>query len=80
MKVFSEVGIGNPTFISTEFERDDSSEKRISKFVIPRKINGYYIRIWIGRKVFILSTNRGLNVSKKARKNFKVLFGVQGVL
>ncbi len=80
MKVFSEVGIGNPTFASTEFENDDTSERRVSRFVIPRKISGFYIRIWIGRKVFILSTNRGLDMKNKTCTNFKVLFGIQGVL
>ena len=49
MRIFSEIGIGNKTLCSTEFEKG-RFEHRIKRFIIPPQINGYYIRIWIGTK------------------------------
>ena len=76
-KVFAEIGFGNDTFLSTEFEEGDS-EYRIPKFVIPSKIKGFYFRFWIFKNVFILSTNNGFETKKKDRSKLKILFGVSG--
>ena len=76
-KVFAEIGLGNDTFLSTEFEEVDS-EYRVPKFVIPNKIQGYYFRIWIFKNVFILSTNEGFETNKKDRNKLKILFGISG--
>ena len=38
-KVFAEVGFGNDSFFSTEFEEGDD-EYRIPKFIKPSKIEG----------------------------------------
>ena len=43
MKIFAEIGIGNETFLSTEFEEVDK-EYRVPGFIIPKKINGFYFR------------------------------------
>jgi len=75
--VFAEIGFGNDTFLSTEFE-DGDSEYRVPKFVIPNKILGFYFRIWIFKKVFILSTNDGFETNKKDRNKLKILFGING--
>jgi len=76
-KYFAEIGLGNDTFLSTEIEEGDK-EYRIPKFIKPRKINGYYLRFWIFKKVFIFSTNHGFEINKKDRNNLKILFGVSG--
>ena len=76
-KYFAEVGFGNDTFLSTEIEEGDK-EYRIPKFIKPHKINGYYLRFWIFKKVFIFSTNHGFEINKKDRNNLKILFGVSG--
>ncbi len=76
-KVFVEVGFGNDTFLSTEFEEGDS-EYRVPKFVVPDKIRGFYLRIWVFKKVFILSTNEGFKTSRKNRNKLKILFGISG--
>lgn len=76
-KVFSEIGLGNDSFFSTEFE-EDNSEHRVSKFVLPDKINGFYFRLWVFKNVFILSTNDGFETNKKDRNKLKILFGVSG--
>lgn len=54
-KVFAEIGFGNDTFINTEIENEDGSEYRVSKFIKPPKIVGYYLRFWIFKKVLIFS-------------------------
>lgn len=76
-KIYAEVGIGNDTFLSTEIEEGEK-EYRISKLIKPEKIDGYYLRFWIFKKVFILSTNNGFEVNRKSRNRFKILFGMSG--
>jgi hypothetical protein len=53
-KIFAEVGIGNQSFFSTEIE-GRSKERRIRKFILPKKIRDFYIRVWISRKEIIFS-------------------------
>ncbi|HWA64536.1 MAG TPA: DUF3977 family protein [Candidatus Paceibacterota bacterium] len=76
-KVFAEIGFGNDTFLSTEIENGDN-EYRTPKFVKPKIISGYYLRFWVFKTVFILSTNLGFEIKKKNRNKLKVLFGVSG--
>lgn len=74
-KVFAEIGFGNESFLSTEIEEGET-EYRIARFVLPKRIDGFYFRIWIFKKVFILSTNHGLQTKKKDRNKLKILFGI----
>lgn len=76
-KVYAEIGIGNKTFLSTEFEKENK-EYRISKFVLPKKINEVYIRIWINKKVYIFSSKEGFKIKKKDTNRFKFLLGIGG--
>jgi len=76
-KVFAEVGLGNDTFLSTEIENNDR-EYRLPKFVKPKIITGYYLRFWIFKRVFILSTNSSFEITKKDRNKLKILFGISG--
>lgn len=76
-KVFAEIGFGNDTFLSTEFE-EDTNEYRVPEFVMPDKIIGYYFRFWVFKTVFILSTNNGFEMKKKDKNKCKVLFGISG--
>jgi len=46
LKIFAEFGIGNATLFSTEVEKGEQ-EKRVSKFILPPKVDGIYLRIWI---------------------------------
>ncbi|MEI8337932.1 MAG: DUF3977 family protein [bacterium] len=77
-KVFAEIGFGNDTFLSTEFEEGES-EYRVPKFILPQKIKGFYLRVWINKTVFILSTNNFLIVMKKDINRFKIFFGISGI-
>lgn len=76
-KVFAEIGIGNDTFLSTEFE-GGGNEYRIPKFIKPQKVCEYYFRLWLFKNVFIISTQDGFKVAKKERNKFKILLGIGG--
>jgi len=76
-KVFAEIGFGNDTFLSTEFE-EEQGEYRIPKFIKPQKIYDCYMRFWIFKKVFIFSTKDGLIIKSKDRNKLKILFGIGG--
>lgn len=76
-KVFAEIGFGNETFLSTEIE-EGVSEYRIPKFILPNKIKSLYFRLWVFKKVFILSTNHGFEIKSKDRNKLKIVFGISG--
>ena len=77
VKIYSEFGFGNNSFLSSEIEKD-SKEHRIKKFICPPKLEGIYLRIWIFHYTFALSTNRFFNYQKKSKRKFKLLFGIEG--
>lgn len=81
--VYSEIGIGNETFFSTEIEiienNKEIKEYRVSKFIKPKHIKGIYLRIWIFKKVLIISTKEGFKIQNKKKNKLKILFGIQGV-
>lgn len=60
--------------VSTEIETANSEtrQKGFSKIAITE----VYLRLWLLKKVLILSTKEGIKISNKKRKNFKFLLGV----
>lgn len=76
-KIFAEIGLGNDTFFSTEIEEGES-EYRIPKFIKPKKVDDYYLRFWIFKKVFIFSTKNCFRIKNKDRNKLKILFGIGG--
>ena len=76
-EIFAELGIGNESFFSTEIE-NGNEEYRMRGFKIPGKIRGIYFRLWMLKKVIILSTLNGLEVVTKKKKKFKAIFGIRG--
>ena len=77
IKIFAKLGYGNATFFNTEIEKG-KYEHRVSKFIVPKKIEGIYFRFWVWKRVFVVSTNNGFSFSKKDRVKLKILFGVEG--
>ncbi len=77
LKIFAEVGVGNSSFLSIEIEKD-KLEHRVRGFLIPPKIEGIYLRVWIGKRVYAISTNRFFNTTKKTKNKFKFIFGIEG--
>jgi len=82
VEIFAEIGFGNASFCSTEIEKG-RFEHRIRGFVIPPKIRGIYVRIWLYNRVLVLSTRNMISWQKKpkkrVKKRVKILFGVEGV-
>ncbi len=76
--IFTEIGFGNKTFLSTEVEEGDF-EYRIKGFILPEKIRGIYLRFYIGKKNIILSSRNGLVIKKKEKSKFKIIFGIYGI-
>lgn len=76
-RVYTEVGLGNQSFFSTEFEKGDI-EHRIPKFILPNNIEEIYFRLWIFKKVFILSSKYFFKVKTKNKNKLKILFGIGG--
>ena len=82
--VFTELGfdLDNNKYllgVSTEIEHQDGNETRKVGF-IKMKIRGVYFRIWILKTVFGIGIPSGFVVRKKNRNNFKLIFGLNGVL
>jgi hypothetical protein len=82
-RVYAEIGFGNDTFLNTEVETwengEEKSEIRIPKFILPKKIDEFYLRFWLGEKVYIFSTKNMFSIKfKKNRRKIKVLFGIGG--
>ena len=77
IRFFTEIGFGNPTFINTETEFPDGKEIR-NPGLVKMKIIGLYFRLWIKRKVFIISSKEGFKIQTKNKNRFKLLFGIIG--
>ncbi len=77
-KIYTEIGFGNGSLLSTEIEGEDS-EVRVKRFIIPKKITGVYFRFWVFKRVLIISLFGGLTIKKKNRNNLKLLFGIEGI-
>ncbi|MBS3155787.1 DUF3977 family protein [Candidatus Woesearchaeota archaeon] len=77
-KIYTEIGIGNDSFFSTEIE-DKNREIRIKRFFLPKLVTGIYIRIWVLKKELIISSNKGFILRNRNKNKIKVLFGVSGV-
>ena len=76
LEIFTEIGLGNPSFVSREIEKD-GREKRI-KGCVRYRIRGVYLRLWLGYRVIILSTLNGFEIEQKPRRAFKFILGVRG--
>lgn len=76
-KIYAEIGFGNDDFLSTEMEEGDK-ECRVKGFILPEKVSGIYLRFWIFKKVFIISSKNGFKLQDKDKNKLKLLFGVQG--
>lgn len=76
-QVYAEMGIGNETFLSTEIE-EGGHERRIKGFHLPKKITDVYVRIWVGKRVMIVSTKDGVKFVRKEKQGLKILVGVGG--
>lgn len=75
MRVYNEVGVGLDWLICHEVEYDDGKEVRYKGWWVG-SIKRVYGRIWVGKKVLVISSN-GLEVVKKRYNSFKVVLGFE---
>ena len=74
-KIFNEYGLGQ----SSEIEYTDGTESRTNKRVKINHIQARYFRIWIGKKVLIIDSDKPhFSIRDKKRWNFKVVYGRSG--
>lgn len=85
-KIFSEYGLDfdNNKYgfgHSIEYEYTDGSETRTHESMKFKKIYARYFRIWIGKIVFIIDSDKPhFAVHKKKRWNFKIVYGKSGIV
>jgi hypothetical protein len=78
LRAYREIGYGNATFVSTEIEYADGAEVRRQGCVPFYNITEIYLRVWIGKTVYALSSRHGWNIRTRPRKALKILFGIGG--
>ena len=78
MKLYTEVGIGNETFLSTEYEDESGDEYRRNGFRFA-SVQSIYLRVWIAHRVIIVDSKEGIKVKTRSRAAFKLLFGIVSV-
>lgn len=78
MKKYVEIGFGNTWFIRTEIEDENGEETEHRGFGHLTKVDGVYLRVWVGQEVNIWSSNEGFTKMRKNRNAFKFLFGIAG--
>lgn len=83
-KIFNEYGLdfdNNKYGLgqSSEIEYTDGTESRTNKKVKINHIQAHYFRIWIGKKVLIIDSDKPhFSIRDKKRWNFKIVYGRSG--
>lgn len=77
---YIEVGIGNTWIVRTETELEDGSEVEQKGIIKPIIFYSIYLRLWIGKMVFIWDSKQGFKKTVKPRKAFKVILGLTSYL
>ncbi|MBA2937124.1 DUF3977 family protein [Paenibacillus sp. CGMCC 1.16610] len=77
---YIEVGIGNTWIVRTETELADGSEVEQKGIIKPIIFYSIYLRLWIGKTVYIWDSKQGFKKMVKPRKAFKVILGLTSYL
>lgn len=73
---YIEFGIGNNWLLRTETELEDGSEYEEKGLKGPIKFQSVYIRVWIGKRAFVLDSREGLKQARKKRNALKMVIGI----
>lgn len=76
---YIEIGLGNRWFIRTEIEYEDGSESEVKGILRPFRLQSIYIRLWVGRRVFVIDSKEGFKQYAKSRKKLKLILGFRGL-
>lgn len=78
VKRYVEIGVGNRWLVRTETEYHDGTEEECRGFAKPFTMESLYVRIWIGRRVWIWDSKEGMKRAAKGTKRFKCVIGFKG--
>ncbi|CAG9620410.1 DUF3977 family protein [Sutcliffiella rhizosphaerae] len=73
---YIEFGLGNTWLVRTEIESEDGTEFEQKGIVRPIKLHSVYMRVWLGKSIFIIDVREGFKKSKKKRNAFKFVVGI----
>lgn len=79
IKTYIEFGIGNRWLLRTEYKLEDGTEFEKQGADFPKKLESLYVRVWIGKRVFIVDTKEGIKTGRKTRNAIKLIIGISGV-
>lgn len=77
MQRFFECGIGNRWLLRTEIETDDGREYELKGWVGPLNFQSLYLRLWLGKQVWILDSLDGVKRQVKPKSAVKLIFGIR---
>ncbi|AIQ18165.1 hypothetical protein H70357_16855 [Paenibacillus sp. FSL H7-0357] len=73
---YIEFGIGNRWIVRTETEFEDGTETEQQGIIRPIHFHSLYLRIWIGKTVFVADLKEGCKKSRKSRSKIKIVIGI----
>ena len=76
MKKYIEFGFGNTYLVRTEFEHADGSEFEMKGIVGKIKPVSLYLRMWLGKSVWVYDSKEGFKRIRKNRKASKFILGI----
>lgn len=76
MKKYIEFGFGNTHLVRTEFEHADGSEFEMKGIVGKIKPVSLYLRMWLGKSVWVYDSKEGFKRIRKNRKASKFILGI----
>lgn len=76
MRKYVEFGLGNTLLFRTAFEADKGQEWEVQGIVGSIAWQFCYVRLWLGKSVYILDSREGFKRQSKKKKRFKLIFGL----
>ncbi|UTR07061.1 DUF3977 family protein [Alkalihalobacillus sp. LMS6] len=73
---YLECGIGNRWLLRTEVEHKDGTEVEYRGWQGPIVCQSFYIRVWVGRAVYIIDLREGFKKQSKKQRRFKCVVGI----
>ncbi|MEK5028645.1 DUF3977 family protein [Paenibacillus sp. FSL M7-1046] len=73
---YIEFGIGNRWIVRTETELEDGTETEQQGIIRPIHFHSLYLRIWIGKTVFVADLKEGCKKARKSRSKIKIVIGI----
>lgn len=75
---YIEGGIGTRWLVRTETEHADGTESEHRGVERLSVVRGVYLRVWLRKTVYVISTRDGFKQNRKSRIAFKGVVGIEG--